>query len=243
MLVKYLRLQIGQDLKLISRDSFLSLLMFVPLITGIILRLAYNLLTKINLYGINIKDYYMLIVSFIFAMVMPSLLGMMTGFLLLDEKDEGTLQVLKVTPLQPSKYLRNKMILPCTVGVGLNFIGIMISGIEITNNALLLIVLTLASLLAPTFALLIGTYANNKVEGFAFVKLLGLAFIAPLVAYFVPEPIQWIFGLLPVYWPVKGFWIIQTQNYLYSILILLIGYGFNILCIIIVFRRFKNQQL
>ena len=63
-----------------------------------------------------------------------------------------------------------------------------------------------ASLGGPVFALAIAAFAGNKVEGFAIGKALGAFGVAPIVAYFIKPPWQYLFGAFPTYWPVKAFW-------------------------------------
>jgi fluoroquinolone transport system permease protein len=66
-------------------------------------------------------------------------------------------------------------------------------------------------LLAPIYAVFLGAFASNKVQGFALAKALGVLLIPPLVAYFVNPPWQILFGLDPLYWPVKVFWLVEAN--------------------------------
>jgi hypothetical protein len=63
-----------------------------------------------------------------------------------------------------------------------------------------------ASLSAPLLALVLAVAAPNKVAGFAVVKVLNAVNLLPVVAYFVPRPIQFVAGVLPTYWPMRAFW-------------------------------------
>ena len=51
------------------------------------------------------------------------------------------------------------------------------------------------------------TFAQNKVAGFAMVKVLNLIGLAPIAAWFIDEPQQWIAGVVPSYWAMKMFWL------------------------------------
>jgi len=55
-------------------------------------------------------------------------------------------------------------------------------------------------------ALMLPTLVNNKVDAFAVMKLISVVGLVPVVAYFVPEPWQFAFGWVPVYWPCKIWW-------------------------------------
>ena len=61
--------------------------------------------------------------------------------------------------------------------------------------------------LAAMYALFIGSFANNKVQGFALAKGVGILAIPTIVAYFVPTPWQVLVGIVPLYWPLKVFWL------------------------------------
>jgi len=49
--------------------------------------------------------------------------------------------------------------------------------------------------------------ADNKVTGFAMMKLMNSIQVLLVVAYFVPMPGQLLFGLIPSYWPMKIVWL------------------------------------
>ena len=63
-----------------------------------------------------------------------------------------------------------------------------------------------AGLSAPSLALLLALAAPNKVAGFAVVKVLNLINLLPLIAYFVPAPVNLIAGILPAFWPMRALW-------------------------------------
>ena len=67
-----------------------------------------------------------------------------------------------------------------------------------------------AAPLAPTLALFLAAAASNKVQGFALTKGMSGLYLVSVVAYFVPEPWQWAFGLVPTYWPLKLVWLVEA---------------------------------
>jgi fluoroquinolone transport system permease protein len=64
-----------------------------------------------------------------------------------------------------------------------------------------------AAPLAPLYALFLGSFAGNKVQGFALAKVMGIVLVPCIVAYFVTSPWQSLFGLVPHYWPLKVYWL------------------------------------
>ena len=70
----------------------------------------------------------------------------------------------------------------------------------------LLPIAAVAALSAPSLALVLATAAPNKVAGFAVVKLLNVINLLPIVAFFVPPPLQYVAGVLPAFWPMRALW-------------------------------------
>jgi fluoroquinolone transport system permease protein len=69
-----------------------------------------------------------------------------------------------------------------------------------------------AAPLAPIFALLLATLAQNKVQGFALAKVAGVVLIPPMLAYFISAPWQIILGIFPTYWPAMTLWSAQAGD-------------------------------
>ena len=59
---------------------------------------------------------------------------------------------------------------------------------------------------APIYAVLLATFAGNKVQRLALMKGVGVFYIAPSTVWFTPDPWQWLLSVMPTYWPVKAFW-------------------------------------
>jgi len=170
--------------------------------------------------GIDITDYYDLILSYFFLLMCPMVYGMIVGFTLLDERDEMTLFAIQVSPLNMRTYLLYKLVVP----VILSFISILIvlplSGLPYPDLNTLILINIQTTLLSIMMALILVIYASNKVEGFVIMKGSGILFLMPTVAYFVDEPWQWLFGIFPTYWPVKSFWLwYHNDSYLHYYLI------------------------
>ncbi len=93
------------------------------------------------------------------------------------------------------------------------------------------------SLLAPIFAFLLTAFAGNKVQGFAVMKGMGTFMIGPMLAWFVPEPWQWLLGIFPTFWPVKAYWLAAAgEPYL---LTLAIGAVYALILTVFLLRRFE----
>jgi fluoroquinolone transport system permease protein len=70
----------------------------------------------------------------------------------------------------------------------------------------LLPIVIVAALSAPLLSLVLALAAPNKVAGFAVVKVLNTVNLLPIIAYFVPRPVQFAAGVFPTYWPMRALW-------------------------------------
>ena len=171
--------------------------------------------------------------------LMPILAGMVVGFLLLDQKDDGTLAALRVTPLTLGGYLAYRIAMPMLVSVPMTLAVFPIAGLVRVGVGPLLLMALGAAPLAPLFALVLATFAGNKVEGFALTKASGVVLFPPVLAYFVPEPWQWAFGIIPTYWPVKASWVWWDRGWA-SAALLATGVVYQAFLLRLLLRRFRR---
>jgi fluoroquinolone transport system permease protein len=141
-----------------------------------------------------------------YLMTAPGIVGMVIGFLFLDERDARTLTALRTTPLSMRQYLAYRIALPLLLGTASTLIGYPLPGLTPLALSTLLPIAIVAGFWAPTLALVLAIAAPNKVAGFAVVKVMNSVNLLPVVAYFVPRPLQFIAGIFPTYWPMRALW-------------------------------------
>lgn len=229
------------DAKSVSRDPLLRWLMFYPLLLAGLVRwgvpwLAGTLLAK---FQFDLAPFYPLLMSFVLVMT-PMLAGLVIGFLLLDQQDDRTLTALQVTPLTLTGYLVYRLSLPLGLSLAITMIIFPLTGLVALGFGPLFLAALSAAPLAPFYALVLAAFAANKVQGFALTKALGVLLVAPLLAYFVPPPWQWLFGLVPLYWPAKLLWLLQAgQTGFWPVL--LAGLLYQGLVLVALLRRFDQR--
>jgi fluoroquinolone transport system permease protein len=155
--------------------------------------------------GVEIAPYHPLVMGG-FLMTAPGIVGMVIGFLLLDERDARTLDALRVTPLAAEWYVAYRVALPLLLGTAATLLGYPLARLAPLSLSDLFRVAVLAGLAAPLLTLLLATFAPNKVAGFALVKVVNGVNLLPLAAFFVPMPWQWLAGVFPTYWPMRALW-------------------------------------
>jgi fluoroquinolone transport system permease protein len=196
------------DLKSVQRDSFLSWIIIVPVITALVIRWA---VPQISVwlaaeFNFALAPYYPLIMSF-FVLLSAIMSGVVVGFLLLDERDDRTLIALQVTPLTLTGYLLYRLTIPIIISVIITLIAFPLANLVYLPFGPLVVITLLAALEAPLFALSLASFAENKVAGFALMKASGAFLWLPVIAYFIPLPWQLLVGIIPTYWPAKLFWV------------------------------------
>ncbi len=226
------------DIRNVNRDSLLRLILIFPWIIAVLLRWVLPFMAEGFADRFDFRIYYGLLTSFFSIMLMPQLFGYVIGFMLLDERDDGTLQALRVTPLSLNRYLVYKLTVPVLMSVVAVYIFVPVVGLVTLPYAPLLPIALVAALEGPIFALLLSSLATNKVQGLAVMKGLSLVLVAPMVAYFVPEPWQWFFSLAPTFWPLKAFWQLLAGEPWWPTVIL--GLVINGTILLLLLRHFKH---
>jgi len=213
--MKYLAAFGLNDLKNIRRDSLLIYMLLIPWLAVILLR---TLLPAIDRwftasYHTPVEVYFPLILSFFFVLEIPLVFGLVFGFLLLDEKDARILTALQVTPVTVENYVRYRFVSTFLFSAIYIILTLWATGLVNTYHLFRVIpVALLSGGLAIFVMLFLISFANNKVEGLALMKGMGILMLGPLVAYFWESNWQLALGLLPSYWPAKAYWMISAGD-------------------------------
>src|SRR5690606_20269554 len=185
------------DLRNVHRDPLLAWAFVLPLLVALLFRLGVPPLSAWldGRYEFDLVPYYPLLVSAYF-LVVPSFVGFIGGFLLLDERDDRVLDAMRVTPVPMRSLLAYRLGVPLVLGVVVALLGYGIVGLVALPPGPLLAAAVLAAFTGPVLALFLVAFAENKVSGFALVKLFGAVSDLPLFAWFVPMPWQLAAGAL-----------------------------------------------
>ncbi len=202
------------DARNVRRDALLRWLILAPVGLAVAVRWVMpGLLTAVStILHVDLLPYFPPLMGFGLIILVPYLAGMVIGFLLLDQKDDGTLLALQVTPLPLRLYLAYRLSAPMLVSVVMTLIAAPLSGIVDLGVGPLLLVAVGAAPTAPLFALALTAVAQNKVQGLALTKTAGIFMLPPMIAYFVTAKWQILLGLVPTYWPAKMLWTAQAEQ-------------------------------
>ncbi|MBI3957655.1 MAG: ABC transporter [Chloroflexi bacterium] len=222
----------------IRRDSLMQFLLIYPVILGLVIRWLIPWITAGLMDTFDLTPYHLLLASFFGLIIMPDLAGSLIGLLLLDERDENTLTALLVTPMPITSYVLYRVITPTLISLVGILVLVPLIGIDVPSMDQLLVVAISASLGAPIFTLLLASLAKNKVEGIAVMKGMGVLLMAPMIAWFVPQPWQWLLGLFPTFWSAKAYWLaVAGESYLW---VAAVGGVYAVGIVWVLLRRFQN---
>ncbi|WP_199618959.1 hypothetical protein [Paenibacillus alkalitolerans] len=196
----------GSDLRLTARDPMLLFMAAAPSL--LLIMFAYGVpeaAVWLRVRSIwNAEPFYPIIAASVMLLI-PLLPGTMAGLLMLDEKDEGLLQVYAVTPLGKGGYFAYRLSIPAAISVCYGAVAAIVArgmanhsfAPEAVGAAVLMVAVQ-----AAITALCIAGFASNKVEGLAMSKLTALPVITPILLL-LPEPWQIAAWPVPAYWTAK----------------------------------------
>ncbi|MGH3734158.1 MAG: hypothetical protein ACRDT6_00795 [Micromonosporaceae bacterium] len=205
-LVAYARL----ELRAVTRSAMLLVVLVGPLLLAVALRLAYPWLEAglAARFGVTLAPYRPLLLATLVVLHVPLLCGMVGALLVLDDADDRTLVVLRVSPVTLPRYLAWRGTVVAAVAAVSLTIAVPLSGLAPWSGLpAMLPALLLAATQAPLIMLATAAYASNKVEGLALIKLLGgiVTAVAPAL-WWLPTPWTWPLHLLPPAWVLDTLW-------------------------------------
>jgi len=229
------------DVRSISRDPLLAWIIAVPLLLGALVRWLLPQVDAFLLaeFELDLVPYHHLVASYIFVLMAPMTVGMVIGFLLLDERDDETLTALLVTPLSVESYFVYRITAPLVVCTATTALGMALAGLVTVGWGPLFLVLGLAALGAPVMSLFLASFAENKVQGFALVKGLGAVLLAPVLAWWIAPPWQLLAGIVPSYWPLRAYWSAGDPGAVFWAS-LCIGLIYHVVLLVVLLRRFQT---
>lgn len=202
------------DARSVARDSFLAWMVPLPLVLGALLRFALPALVawgRTEL-GLDLAPYLPLVVGYFAVLLVPLLVGMVVGFVLLDERDDDTLTALLVTPLPIEGYVAWRIGVPLLLCGATGALAILLVGQVHVPASALAPILAVSALEAPMLALATASVVQNKVQGFAFLKVVSALQLVPVAGWFAPAPWRWAAGLWPAFWPVQAYWAAEAGD-------------------------------
>lgn len=238
--MKRIKVLLKGDLKNIFRDGILLMSIIGPLLLAIVIKIFVPIMEVVLLENVSfvLSNYYDLILAITFILI-PLLIGCMTGFILIEDKDEGLLDYYAITPLGKNNYLIYRLSLPVVFNILLLiFVFYFIDLITIPFISLLIIIL-LVSLEAIIIALFLTIYASNRVEAMALSKLInGFLIVIPVIDRIFTFKGQFMLAVSPTYWIYHAIKQVHSNKFLLTILL---GLFVHLLYILMLQKQFNSK--
>jgi fluoroquinolone transport system permease protein len=185
------------ELKKLLRDEMTRVMLFYPLVLGGLVRLFINRnLLTVPFASATAVVLVVLAAGFDF--------GMIAGFSLLDDRDDGVLLSIRISPVSLSLYLWFKVGFAFLMAVGASLATMLVSGSFAIAPLNMLLVALLAAMQVPINAFLVSALASDRAEGLAAIRVTGILIFISVVAWFFLDWKQWFFALIPGFWPAKA---------------------------------------
>ncbi len=155
----------------------------------------------------DFTPYVPLLASHLLIQISGQLGGIVMGMLLLESREDGTVKALLAAPVPLERYLAVLGLSAMGLTMALALLEGAILGWGFPGWAGLLAAVILGAPGAVIFGLLVAAIADDKMQAFAYLKILGLLPVTASIAWFVPTPWQWVFALYPPYCASKVYWL------------------------------------
>lgn len=227
------------DLRNWVRDPMLALAALGPFVLALICRFAIPAMTNLTESGIELSSHYSMIVGSM-AVFGPTIYGFVVGMFVLEDREQGVLTAYRTTPLSARGYLLYRGGTAYVLSLTATLPAIIAMGLIPLSPAVLVGTVLVSALGGSVITLVFGTLASNTIEGLAISKLINVIALGPVaVVVAVSEPLQFIVGVVPTYWPLKAFVAGTTGDPLWS-LYLLIGAFVHLLALALLGQRFDQ---
>lgn len=167
------------------------------------------------------------------------LIGWITGFLFLEDRDEQTLMAIDITPVGKSGFMQYRALFTATFAATITAINVVVF---VPEKGLLtaLFLIAMVSLLAVTVSFIFPAVARNKVEGLALTKVVNLFSLIPMIALFA-SPLRYLAGIFPSFW-IGDILNLSTTQLLPTMATGAIGLLINVSALVIVFNWNQSRS-
>ncbi|MFW5852389.1 MAG: hypothetical protein ACOCWB_09200 [Bacteroidota bacterium] len=194
-------IHLKNDLKQILRDPIMAILIVAPLLLIIAFKLMVLYLVPFiqTLIEFDVLPYVDYVLVFV-VMMCGAMLGIVTGFMMIDDRDGKIAELMSVTPLGRSGYLINRLLFAAVLAVFYSILSYYVLNVVELPFITILFVSLLSSIYSIIIGLLIFIFADDKVKGLTFAKAinsLSLFAFTDLLALKWLTVLSWFF---PPYW-------------------------------------------
>lgn len=224
------------DFKLMFRDSSLRVFLFLPIL--IFLFINYFIPFLVDKFEV-VRDYipYLIIVA---TTECVQMFGFIYSMVLIDEKETEVAKMYGVLPVSKVWYIIFRLLIPMLITTAITWLILMAQPFYDLSPYASVIFSLLAGLIVPVYVIGITNFSKNRMEGMVWIKVFNVVVIIPIAAFFIPGPLQHLFGILPTHWVFQGMYsIIDFNPYLWQL-----GIGFIYFTVLLIFvtQKFSRKH-
>ena len=191
----YLFALVRNDLAVILRDrSLWAMMLLAP---------AFFLLVRYGLPNLSLlidfTGYEAHIVAFC-AMTTVMFPAYVLSFVMLDEKDQDVLSVMRTMPVGAHVFLGYRTVFVIVLSWVCAFPVFLLNTYVPYSLTKAIGLSFLTSLTAPVLLFMVFGFAKNKIEGVTWLKLANLIIVLPFLFFFMEGPVAWTLSIVPVFW-------------------------------------------
>ena len=201
------------DRRRLLRDGLMVWMMILPLVMAAAARAGLpELVLVLEGRGIMIGPWVPQLRAVAFTVVVPVLIGVVVGFMLLEEKQDRVWRALAVTGVRLRRYLVWRAMTCLAVAAPVCLLCLVIAGPPGLSAVRQTCLALGAAPLAAAVALGLAAWTRDAIQGFAATKLLLVLLVLPAVAPLLGAPWRELLVLVPSWWIVRAAEIAGAMN-------------------------------
>jgi fluoroquinolone transport system permease protein len=223
------------DTRNILRDSSLFLILVVPFLLVPLVR--YGGAALIDLFP-EVAEYASLVVLMFGAMV-AIFPAFVMGFVMMDEKDGGINQVLRVLPFNLNKLIGLRVLTMIAVGLFNAIFFFALNGLVSIGIVEMIVLSTNVSILAPIMAFEMLCISSNKIEAAVVLKGISFVIVIAFAQFFIPGGLKYLLAPIPTFWVCRAFE--EISNFEHFALFSAIGVSIQLVYLSLLWKLFLRK--
>lgn len=189
------------DWKQIAREPVMMILFLCPVLISIVFKLLTLFLMPMifQYFDLSFTPYmpYALALPLIFC---PMMIGIVMGFMMMEDKDAKIIELMSVTPLARQGYIANRLAFAVGATILHTIASYIIMGQYVFSLLTFLLLIIILSILAIVIGLVFFSVATDKIKGLTYAKGLNLIVIFAFADLLKGDFIKIISLGFPTYW-------------------------------------------
>lgn len=224
------------DFKIIFRDPSLRVFLFMPILIFLVINYFFPFL----IVKFPVFEDYVIYVIIVATIELVQMFGFIYSMVLIDEKETEVAKIYGVLPISKFWFIIFRLIIPMIITVILTWLILMLQPFYDLSPISVFVFATLTGLIVPAYVIGIVNMCKNRMEGMVWMKVFNVIVLIPITAFFIPGPLQNLFGIFPTHWAFQSMYnIINAETFQWQIVV---GALYFMVLIFILARKFAVKH-